>query len=147
MSADTPYERRFQVAWADLDSNNHMRNTGYHDYAAQTRFLYLNDHGFTPRDFAAFGMGPMVFEETIQYRRELRFLETFRVTYTIAGQSADGSRFIIVNRILKEDGTLSAQISSTGAWVDLKARKVAPPPDALKAAMDALVREPDFKEL
>ena len=39
----------FQVTWADLDSNAHLKNSRYLDYAAQARFLYLAAAGFTPQ--------------------------------------------------------------------------------------------------
>jgi acyl-CoA thioester hydrolase len=32
---------QFTVVWGDLDANQHMRNTAYLDYAAQSRFIFL----------------------------------------------------------------------------------------------------------
>ncbi len=68
------YEAEFRVTWADLDSNRHLRNTGYLDYAAQTRMLYLDQAGFSPKDFAEHNVGPIVFEDTVRYKREINFL-------------------------------------------------------------------------
>ena len=36
----------YQVLWADLDGNQHLKNTRYLDYAAHTRFRFLTEHGF-----------------------------------------------------------------------------------------------------
>ena len=39
------YDSTFQVRWADLDPNFHLKNTAYSEYATQTRFAFLDDNG------------------------------------------------------------------------------------------------------
>ena len=56
MSIPTTFE--FQVTWADLDANRHLKNTGYLDYAAQSRFLYFAAGGFGQQQFAELNIGP-----------------------------------------------------------------------------------------
>lgn len=137
----------YQVSWHDLDSNNHMRNSRYQDYASQTRLRYLSERGFTPAHFETHGIGPVVLEEKIQYRRELRFLEPFRVEIALGGMNASGSKFILVNRILREDGGLSANVTALGAWLDLRERRICMPPPALMDAMSSLPRTEDYRGL
>jgi hypothetical protein len=43
----------FQVTWADLGADHQMRNTGFLGYAAQARFLFLAEYGFTRAEFEA----------------------------------------------------------------------------------------------
>jgi acyl-CoA thioester hydrolase len=143
---DTPHST-YTVTWSDLDANVHLRNTGYLDYAAQTRFVYLAGQGFTPAEFRTAGIGPVVFSEEIRYLRELRFLEEFSVTIELGGINAEGSKFILVNRFLKKDGTLSAEVVTRGAWFDLRERKVTVPPQALTDAMLGLPRTEPFEQL
>lgn len=138
---------QYTVTWSDLDANVHLRNTGYLDYAAQTRFLYLKENGFTPEDFRKAGMGPIVFSEQIAYHKELHFLENFSVTMQLGGISEDGAKFIMVNRFLKADGRLAAEVVTRGAWFDLQARKVKAPPQALSDALLKLVRTETFEQL
>ncbi|HYD60006.1 MAG TPA: thioesterase family protein [Noviherbaspirillum sp.] len=133
------YQYQYTVTWSDLDANVHMRNTGYLDYAAQTRFLYLKESGFTPADFKAAGIGPIVFSEQIVYHKELHFLENFSVMMQLGGISEDGAKFIMVNRFMKSDGRPAAEVITRGAWFDLGARRVKAPPQGL---IDALVRLP-----
>ena len=137
----------YTVAWSDLDANVHLRNTGYLDYAAQTRFLYLAEQGFTPAEFKTAGIGPVVFSEEIRYLRELRFLEEFSVTIELGGIHPEGSKFILVNRFLKTDGTVSAEVCTRGAWFDLRERRVTVPPPALTDAMLRLPRAEAFEPL
>lgn len=141
------FQLPFQVTWADLDANRHMRNAAYLEYASQTRFFYLAQHGFTPEAFAKHDIGPAILKDEISYRRELRFLEKFTVTFEEAGRNADASRTILVNRVIREDGKVCAEIHSMFVWIDLKERKVVPPPPALLAAMDAVARTEDWAAL
>jgi acyl-CoA thioester hydrolase len=146
VSADPP-RYPYTVAWSDLDANVHMRNTGYLDYAAQSRFLYLAGQGFTPEEFKAAGIGPVVFSDEVRYLRELRFLEEFSVTIELGGINAEGSKFILVNRFLKTDGTVSAEVSTRGAWFNLHERRVTVPPQALTHAMLRLPHTDPFEQL
>lgn len=35
------FYKEFQVIWADMDPNRHMRHTAYNDYAAQLRVSFF----------------------------------------------------------------------------------------------------------
>jgi len=119
----TPFAFEFQVTWADLDANNHLRNTAYFEYASQCRFLYFDACGFGPADFAALGIGPAVVSEEISYRKELRLLDRFTVQIACGGMTARKSRFVIVNRFLNKEGAVCAQLRSTAVWFNLTKRR------------------------
>ena len=59
----------------------------------------------------------------------------------------DGSRFRLVNEILKGDGRLAARIRSEGGWMDLATRKLIAPPDDLRAALAAMPPAAEFGTL
>ena len=136
----------FQVTWADLDSNRHLRNTGYFDYAAQSRFLYFASCGFGPAKFAESGIGPAVITETIRYRKELGFLEEFRVDLLCGGTNATQERFEFVNRFMGADGVMHAELKTRFVWFSLRQRKPATPPQQLLDAMINLPRTEDYAE-
>jgi acyl-CoA thioester hydrolase len=139
-----PFEAAFQVQWADLDANNHLRNTGFLDYAAQTRMLFFESEDFPPSAFAEHAIGPVVLEDQVTYRRELRLLQPFRVQIACAGQSETGSKFVIENTIVRDDGKLCARVRSRGLWMALDTRKPVVPPERLRHAMDRMARTDDF---
>ena len=141
------FELPFQVTWADLDANRHMRNSSYLEYASQSRFVFLAEHGFTPEAFAKHAIGPAILKDEISYRRELLFLERFTVSLQISGQTEDGSRSQFLNRFVREDGKVACEIRTLFAWIDLNARKVIAPPPELQAAMQALGRTEDWTAL
>jgi acyl-CoA thioester hydrolase len=137
----------FVVRWADLDSNGHMANTAYLDACVDTRLGYFATRGFTPGDLARHGIAPVVRRDEVDYYRELRLGESYSIDLELAGTSHDGSRFRLRNRFRKEDGTLTAEVVSTGGWLDLRSRRLARPPEPIRDALLALPRSEDFEEL
>jgi acyl-CoA thioesterase FadM len=89
----------------------------------------------------------VLFEERIVYAAELRFLEEFAVDVRLGGRNAKGSRFEVVNRIEKADGTLAARVAIHAGWFDLATRKVRAPDAAMAAALDGLVRTGDYRAI
>jgi acyl-CoA thioester hydrolase len=92
-------------------------------------------------------VGPVVRRDEVDYHRELRMLQQFRVNILLAGLADDASRFRIRNEFRREDGELAARITSTGGILDLNARKLISPPPALAQAFRALDRSDDFEVL
>ncbi|MGH8279248.1 MAG: acyl-CoA thioesterase [Gammaproteobacteria bacterium] len=144
MSID--YQEEFEVRWADLDPNGHLRHTVYMDCAAQARVGFLNAAGFTLERFRAFGIGPILFREEAQYLHEVRANERLRVTAEISGISSNHKHWRIRHNIYKSDGKLACIVNVEGAWLDLRARKIATPPPELIAAMEQAPRTEDFAE-
>ena len=141
------FERPFHVAWAHLDANGHMANTAYLDIVVDLRFMYFTECGFPPDEFARLRLGPVVRRDEVDYHRELRLLQAFKVNMLLAGISHDASRFRIRNEIRRDDGELAARITTLGGWFDLAARKLVAPPEKLAEALRTLERTDDFQEL
>lgn len=139
-----PFSRTFRVRWADMDFNAHMRNTAYLDLAGDVRMLYFESEGFPMREFERLRIGPVILRDELDYFRELRLLEPVTVTLALAGVSDDASRFRLRNEFLSESGTVAARVTSAGGWLDLETRRLAPPPEALAAAVGRLSRTDDF---
>lgn len=135
------------VSWAQLDSNAHMANTAYLDTVVDTRFAFFASQGFPASAFAKHRIGPVARKDEVEYFKELRFQQAYTVNFRIAGLSEDCSRFRIVNEIHREDGQLSARITTLGGWFDLDARKLVAPPAGLASALRALEKTGAFEVL
>ncbi len=143
---NTPSSKTFDILWADLDPNGHMRHTAYMDYAAQARVDFLHDCGFTLERFQHLRIGPVLLQEETRYLHEVRANERISVTTEITGLSSNGKHWRIRHRIFRAGGELVCVVSVQGAWLDLAARKVVPAPAELREAMRNASRADDYAE-
>jgi acyl-CoA thioester hydrolase len=130
-----------------MDFNAHMKNTAFLDKSADVRMLFFSENGFPPEEFSRLRLGPVILKDELEYRKEVGLLQQITVTLAIAGHADDGSRFLLRNEILRLDGTLCAKVTSAGGWLDLAARKLVVPPEALHTAMKSLPKTSDFAVL
>ena len=137
----------FEVRWADLDGNGHVRNTAFSEYATHTRFRLLAAHGFGAGRLQAERFGPVMMREETRYRRELRLGDTVAVTVRCAGLSADASHWRVRQEVRRGDGKEAAVLTITGGWIHLDSRRLMVPPPELAAVLLALPRTTDFEEL
>ena len=61
----TPFTRRFRVRWSDADANGHLRNT-----ANDARVGLFASMGYDWPRFQSLRLGPVLFREELDYRRE-----------------------------------------------------------------------------
>ena len=130
-----------------MDFNSHMKNTAFLDKSADVRMMFFAENGFPTAEFSRLRLGPVVMKDEVEYRKEVGLLQQILVTLAIAGHSDDGSRFLLRNEICSVDGTLCARVTSAGGWLDLTARKLIAPPEALHRAMKTLPQTDDFTVL
>lgn len=141
------FEKRLIASWGDMDFNSHMRNTAFLDKSADVRMMFFSENGFPMDEFTRRKIGPVVMKDEVEYYKEIQLLEEFRVTLSLAGFAADGSRFLMRNEFWLKNGKLATRVSSAGGWLDLSSRKLVIPPAALLAAMRSLVQTEDFQVL
>jgi acyl-CoA thioester hydrolase len=138
------YSKTLFASWADMDFNSHMKNTAFLDKSADVRMMFFSENGFPMAEFLRLRLGPVVMKDEVEYRREVSLLQEITVTLAVAGHADDGSRFRLRNEIFHMDGMLCASVTSTGGWLDLAARKLVAPPEALHRAMMSLPQTSDF---
>ena len=132
------------AGWAGMDFNSHMKNTAYLDKTVDVRQMFLMEHGFPIEEFLRLGIGPVVMKDEVEYFKEVGLQQKITIAYALAGQSVDGSRFLLRLEIFRPDGKLSARVTSAGGWLDLAERRLIEPPHALLAAMNSLEKTDDF---
>lgn len=139
------FSKTFEVIWADIDPNHHMRHTAYNDYAAQCRVAIFQHFGLPLEKLARLGLGPILFREETLFRKEVHLSEQITVTCEIARMRKDGSKWSIRHKIFKENGEEAAIITVDGAWLDLKQRKTGVPPEELQKIINDFPRTKDFE--
>ena len=143
----SPFSISTTAAWADMDANAHMGNFAYLNKCVDARMAFFKQHGFPVTEFAQRRIGPVVRRDDLEYHREVSLLEPITVTLALAGMAPDGSRFRLLNEVLKADGRLAARIWSEGGWMDLVARKLIAPPADLREALAAMPQTTEFEIL
>lgn len=142
-----PFTKVVEVRWSDIDANQHMRHNAYADLCTHTRMEWLAAAGFGMDAFRAHALGPVLFRESTEYRREIHLGERITIDVQIAAASPDHSRWTLRQQLFKPDGQLAARYEVAGAWMDMRSRKLTAPPPALAAILAALPRSDDFDTL
>ncbi|MEZ0315215.1 MAG: acyl-CoA thioesterase [Myxococcota bacterium] len=145
MSEANPFSLRLFARWPDMDFNQHMRNAAYLGAAEDCRMSFLADRGFTIDTFRAQGFGPVVVEDKLTYKKELRLLEPFEVRIELAASTRDARKMRVRNTIVRDsDKTVCAVVESVILWLDLAARKPRVPPEELQREWLTMARTAEF---
>lgn len=121
------YQNNISIRWADLDPNFHVRHSVYYDWGAAIRMDFLSEHGLTTEVLMQLGIGPILFKEECEFRREIKFGDKVTINVKLLKARKDFSRWSLQHELIKND-KLAALITVHGAWIDVRARKLAPPP-------------------
>ena len=135
----------YEIRWADLDGNGHVRYSAYIDATADLRYRYFAQHGFPPGEFVAIGIGPVYTGMTAEFFREVFLGETVTITYEVAGLSPLGSRWRVRHDFLKDSGKKAVTVALEGVLLNLATRKPVLPSPELLAVMQEIPRARDFE--
>lgn len=139
------YTKEFDVRWSDLDANRHMSNSAYQNFMSHTRMAFLIDHGFTQREMASYETGPVIFNENVYYFKEIHQGKPVTVTCEVIGMSEDSSLFSFRHNFYDHKGRNLARGLMTGAWMNLRERKITALHEDLIALITSMPRATDFK--
>ncbi|MEU6087225.1 acyl-CoA thioesterase [Streptomyces sp. NPDC047085] len=124
-----PFSVRVSVRGYETDTQGHLNQAVYLNYAEHARWSLLQAAGISQARLVAQGVGPVALETTIRYLREL--LAGDEVDVTCAFEWSGGKTFRIRQEIRKSDGTLAAEVTAVGGLMDLTARKLVADPAAV----------------
>jgi acyl-CoA thioester hydrolase len=137
---------RLFARWPDMDFNQHMRNAAYLGASEDCRMRFLADRGFSMGELQRRQLGPVVLEDRLTYKQELKLLEPYRVQLALAAITRDARRMKLRNTFVRDaDEALVAVVESVVLWLDLGARRPVVPPEELQAAWFGLARTDDFQ--
>ncbi|WP_329472955.1 acyl-CoA thioesterase [Streptomyces sp. NBC_01723] len=121
-----PFSVPVTVRGYETDTQGHLNQAVYLNYAEHARWSLLTAAGIRQADLVARGVGPVALETTIRFQREL--LAGDEVEVTCAFEWGEGKTFRIHQVIRKPDGTVAAEVEGVGGLMDLKARKLVTDP-------------------
>lgn len=141
------FTTHIEVRWADIDANMHMRHSAYADWCTHARVGWMQEAGFGPDHLLKLGIGPVLFRESTEYQREVKLGEKLTIHVTLAAATPENDRWRIRHVMHKADGTIAAIHEVAGAWLDLRARKLAQPPKELSDFINSIPHTNDFEVL
>lgn len=138
------FQMDVQLRWSDLDPNFHLRHSVYYDWGALCRITFLNQHGLTADVMTRLNLGPILFREECVFRKEVRSGDAVSIDVKLLKARTDFSRWSFQHRILKSETTVAALLTVDGAWLNTALRKLATPPEEIKAVFEAMPKSEEF---
>jgi acyl-CoA thioester hydrolase len=127
---------RITVRGYELDTQGHLNQAVYLQYAEHARWALLRAAGITQDALIASGIGPVALETTIRYLRELRGGDEVDVSCGFAWGA--GRTFRLEQDYRLPDGTQVAELVGVAGLLDLRERRlVSAPQDRLRALASA----------
>lgn len=141
------FSKTYEVRWADMDPNRHMRHSVYNDYAAHTRVALFTTYGLPLDDIACIGLGPILFREETRFQKEVAMSDKLTVNCSLHAMHEDGSRWTFLHEMYRSDGTKAAILTVDGAWINLETRKLGVLPPEMLNVVYRFPRTDDFSWL
>ena len=143
----TEYSTTYEIRWSDLDANNHVNYAAYIDAAADLRYRFFTEHGFSPARFEQLGIAPTYTSIHAEFLREVRMAETITITFALAGLSQQGGRWKVHHDVLKSNGKKAVILQLEGLILDLVNRKSVLPASELLDVFQRIPRRANFEVL
>ncbi|WP_228973100.1 thioesterase family protein [Streptomyces sp. DH12] len=124
-----PFSVPVVVRGYETDTQGHLNQSVYLQYAEHARWSLLQEAGIRQADLLGRGLGPMALEVTVRYLRELRAGDEVRVSCAFVW--GEGRTFRVEQTVRKADGTVAAEVTGVGGLMDLGARRLVADPREL----------------
>ncbi|MEO6914283.1 MAG: acyl-CoA thioesterase [Chitinophagaceae bacterium] len=140
----TSWSKEFEVRWADLDPNFHLRHSVYYDFGAAMRVDMLSEFGITPAFMRQHQLGPIILREECVFLKEISSGDRVSVDVHLLKARRDYSRWTFVHHIFKNDTVISAKLTIDGAWLNTEIRKLTVPPIEVLETFKSIPTAEDF---
>ncbi len=125
-------EYKYKVSKSFIDFNGHLAEYGYYYYGVDGLRKLCEDKGCSSKLYQELKIGPITFQTTVSFKKEVRENSIIIVTPRITSISKDCKKWSSQSDIMNATRELCASIVSNGAFMDHVSRKVALPPRELR---------------
>ena len=130
---------KYKVSKSFIDFNGHLAEFGYYYYGVDGLRKLCADKGCSSKLYEELKIGPITFQTTVSFKKEVRENSMIIVTPRITSTSEDCKKWTSQSYILNAAQELCASIVSNGAFMDHISRKVTAPPKELQEKWKLLV--------
>ena len=125
-------EYKYKIDKSFIDFNGHLAEFGYYYYGVEGLRKLCEDRGCSPELYKELKIGPITFQTTVSFKKEVRENSVIVVSPRITSISEDCKKWSSQSDILNANQDLCASIVSNGAFMDHTSRKVVSPPKELQ---------------
>jgi YbgC/YbaW family acyl-CoA thioester hydrolase len=130
---------KLQIKESHLDTFGHVNNATYLELYEEARWDFITRGGYGLDKIQATGMGPIILEFNIRYRKELKNREWITITFQVIEDNGKIAR--AKHEMFKEDGSLASDAEVVVGFFDLNERKLIKPTAEWRKA----IGDPKFK--
>ncbi|MBY0553867.1 acyl-CoA thioesterase [bacterium] len=127
------YKYELLIKESHLDSYGHVNNATYLALYEEARWELITSRGYGYHVVHQTGLGPVILDVSVKFLKELKLRET--ITITLEMLSYEGKIFKMKQQMLKANGDVASEAVFTGAFFDLKNRKLIAPNDQWLSAI------------
>jgi thioesterase-3 len=131
-------EMEIEVRSTELDALGHVNQARWVEYLEWGRFDWTRASGMTDQFLGADGVGSVMANLNVNFRREARLGDRLTVRTWLAAVGRSSFRF--AQEIRGASGDVLCDSVATAVAFDLRARASVPIPDDLRATLQSLVR-------
>ena len=133
-------EYKYKIDKSFIDFNGHLAEFGYYYYGVEGLRKLCEDRGCSPELYKELKIGPITFQTTVSFKKEVRENSVIVVNPRITSISEDCKKWSSQSDILNANQDLCASIVSNGAFMDHTSRKVVSPPKGLQEKWRLLLK-------
>ncbi|MGE5085849.1 MAG: acyl-CoA thioesterase [Bacillota bacterium] len=123
---------RLQIKETHIDSYGHVNNATYLSLYEEARWEMITSRGFGFREIHKRQQGPVILEVNLKFLKEIRLRETITIMSEMMDYNGKIGRMI--QRMIKEDGSVASEAVFVFGLFDIKERKlIMPTPEWLAA--------------
>ena len=109
------------------------------------RMNFLTEHGLSLKTLEEMQIGPILFREEAQFRREIKLEDKVTLDVELTRSTADFARWSLRHNFVHADGSLATKLTIDGAWMDLEKRKLTVPGEFIRGVFDQFPKSEDFQ--
>ena len=130
--SDLTREYKYKVEKSFIDFNGHLAEFGYYYYGVDGLRKLCENKGCTPELYEELKIGPITFQTTVSFKKEVLEDSLIIVRPRITSMSEDCKKWSSQSDLLNGNQELCASMVSNGAFMDHTSRKVVLPPKELQ---------------
>lgn len=129
----TTFQYPMLILEKHLDTFGHVNNATYLELYEEARWDFIEKNGWGYDRIRSTGVGPIILELNLKFKRELKNREKITITSTFK-ELKNSKVMVLFQQMLKDDGTVASDLELQVGVFDLKERGlVNPSEDWLKA--------------